>query len=211
MKEVCMSKRNILLIVVCGIAVILIYTIDLFKLNYRMTGWEEFSGAPVAISHVQYFLADTPNLIGYTDHALGEAVTCSQSVAFVGTDAKESYRCCDTGEQISCLEGDFTSDIPPADEKCVAELQNIFGVPVALEGSKEYQLYGSCSGGRFADLTVMQLTHDGRILWKLVEVSSIQTTTSVLRCVLGPLLLLVILYILYKLYQEKTAAPVRRI
>ena len=35
--------------------------------------------------------------------------------------------------------------------------------------------------------------------------------TSVLRCVLGPALLLVILYILYRIYQDKTAEPVRRI
>jgi hypothetical protein len=42
-------------------------------------------------------------------------------------------------------------------------------------------------------------------------VDAIQVTTSVLKCVVGPILLSLIIYILYGIYQEKTAAPVRRI
>ena len=206
-----MSKKNILAVTIVGVFVLLIYAVDLFKLNYRMTQWNEFGDAPVTISHIQYFVADTPNIIGYTDRVLEKEVTCSEVVAFVETAAGESYRCCDTREQISCLEGDFSSDILPADEQCVSELREIFGVPETLAGSKEYQFFGECSGGRFAELTVVQLGADGMIRWKHVQVDTIQVMTSALRCVVGPALLLIVLYVLYKFYQEKTAQPVRRI
>ena len=206
-----MSRKNILLITICAVMILLVYTVDLFKLNYRVTGWQDFGAAPVAISHLQYFVADTPNIIGYMDRALGEEVTCSEAVAFVATNAQESYRCCDAQGRISCLEGDFSSDIPPADEQCITELRGIFGVPDSLTGVREYQFYGSCSGGRFAELTVVQLDDNGGIRWKHVKVDTIQVATSVLRCVLGPALLLVILYILYRIYQEKTTQSVRRI
>lgn len=206
-----MNKKNILLITVCAILVLLVYTIDLFKLNYRLADWEEFGDASLLISHVQYFYADTPNIIGYTDRTLGKYVTCSETVAFVETDSQQTFRCCDTRETISCLAGDFSSDIPTDDEQCVTELRHIFGVPETLAGSKEYQFYGSCSGGRFAELTVVQLDEDGMLRWKHVKVDTIQVMTSALKCVVGPILLLVILYVLYKFYQEKTAQPVRRI
>lgn len=206
-----MNKKNILLITILAVSILLVYTVDLFKLNYRLAGWEDFGKAPVAVSHIQYFVADTPNIIGYTDHALGQEVVCAETIAYVETDAQESYRCCDTRGQISCLKGNFSSDIPTGNEQCIAELQDIFGVPDTLAGSREYQFYGSCSGGRFAELTVVQLDDAGTIRWKYVKVDAIQVAASVLRCGLGPILLLVVLRMLYVMYQEKTAEPVRRI
>ena len=206
-----MSKKNIVLIATLAVLVLLIYGVDLFKLNYRLVGWNEFGEPPITISHIQYFVADTPNIISYLDRSVGEEVTCYEAVAFVESDANETYRCCDTGDRISCLRGDFSSDIPSSDEQCVSELKSIFGVPDTLAGAKEYQFYGECSGGRFAELTVVQLDDHGMIRWKNAKVSGIQVVASALRCVLGPALLLVILYMLYKFYQEKTAAPVRRI
>jgi hypothetical protein len=165
----------------------------------------------VNISHIQYFVADTPNIISYLDRSIGEDVACYEAVAFVKTDAEEIYRCCDAGEKISCLKGDFSSDIPSIDELCIAELRSLFGVPDTLAGLRGYQFYGECFGGRFAELTVVQLDNNGKIRWKHVKVDAIQVTTSVLRCVVGPILLSLIIYILYGIYQEKTAAPVRRI
>ena len=206
-----MNKKNIILITVLAILVLLTYTIDLFKLNYRLTGWSEFGDPPVLISHVQYFVADTPNIISYLDRSISEEVTCYGAVAFVETDTNETYRCCDAEGRVSCLEGDFSSDIPPADEQCVSELKVLFGVPDTLAGTHEYQFYGECRGGRFAELTVVQLDTSGKIRWKYVKVDAIQVLTSALRCVVGPLFLLAILYILYKFYQEKTVQPVRRI
>jgi hypothetical protein len=206
-----MSKKNILLLTILAVLTLLVYIVDLFKLNYRLAGWEEFGEPPVLISHVQYFIADTPNIIGYLDRSIGEEVTCFAAVAFVESDTGEKYRCCDTGELISCLDGDFSSDIPTTDEQCVSELKDIFGVPDTLAGAKEYQIFGDCFGGRFAELTVVQLDESGKIHWKHLKVDTIQVMTSALRCVVGPALLLAIAYILYKLYQEKTTQPVRRI
>jgi hypothetical protein len=42
-------------------------------------------------------------------------------------------------------------------------------------------------------------------------VDAIQAATSVLRCMLGPFLLLVVLYMLYKEYRERMFEPVRKI
>lgn len=206
-----MNKKNILLITVLVSLTLLVYTVDLFKLTYRLADWKEFGATPVAISHVQYFIADTPNIITYLDRSIGEEVTCFEAVAFVESGAGQSHRCCATDGRISCLEGDFSSDIPQPDEGCVAELRGIFGVPDSLAGAREYQSFGDCRGGRFAELTVVQLDGDGAIQWKHVRVDAIQLASSVLRCVVGPLLLLAALYILYRFYQERTAEPVRRI
>lgn len=206
-----MDRKNILLLVViCGGIFFLIYTLDIFKLAYRMTDWEKFEDTPFSISHIQYFVANTPDILGYTDHTLGEDITCFESVAYVETDSQEEYRCCDAGEKASCLKGDFSSDIPPADEECIAELREIFGVPDSDTASKEYQYYGRCSGGRFAELTVVQLDNDGDILWKFVEVGSLQTINSVMRCVVGPVMLLIVLWLLYGTFREKPNERVRK-
>jgi len=205
-----MNGRKILLVTVCAILALLIYSIDLFKFNYRMADWQEFGSAPVDISHIQYFVGDTPNVLGYTDHTLGKQVTCTEAVAFVETDTGETYRCCDTLNEISCIEGDFSSDIPAMDEACIAELQGVFGVPASLAGAREYMSFGSCSGGRFAELTVVQLDDSGRIQWKFVEVSPIQVMNSVLRCVLGPALLLTVLWVLYGMFGGKPNERVRK-
>ena len=206
-----MNKKNILLIAVLRRLNLSIYAVDIFKLSYRLADWKQFGEAPVAISHIQYFIADTPNIISYLDRSIGEDVTCFATVAFVETDAGESHRCCDADGRISCLAGDFSSDIPQTDEGCIAELQDVFGAPDSLAGAKEYQFFGSCQGGRFAELTVVQLDEKGAIQWKHVQVDAIQLVTSVLRCVVGPFLLLAGLYILYRFYQERTAEPVRKL
>lgn len=206
-----MNKKNILIIAILLLLTLAIYAVDLYKLTYRLTDWKQFGEAPVAISHVQYFIADTPNIIGYTDHALGEQVTCFEAVAFVETEAGEPHRCCNADGRISCLAGDFSSDIPINDEQCVSELKDIFGVPDTLVGVKEYRLFGDCRGGRFAELIVVQLDDNGMIRWKAAKVDTIQLMTSALRCVVGPLLLLAVLYILYRFYQERTAEPLRKL
>lgn len=66
-----MSRRNILLLAICAFLLLLVYTVDLFKLNYRLTGWKEFGNTPFVVSHIQYFDADTPNIISYLDRPWG--------------------------------------------------------------------------------------------------------------------------------------------
>jgi hypothetical protein len=205
------NKKNIFMIAILLLLSLAVYAVDLFKLTYRLADWEQFGEAPVVISHVQFFVADTPNIISYLDRSIGEQVTCFEAVAFVETEAGEPHRCCEADGRISCLAGDFSSDIPQTDEGCIAELRDIFGVPDTLAGAKEYQFFGSCQGGRFAELRVVQLDEKGFIHWKHVKVDTIQLVTSVLRCVVGPLLLFAVLYILYRFYQVRTVEPVRRI
>lgn len=206
-----MNRKNSILILVCAIGILLIYSIDLFKLNYRLKEWNDFGSTPVEVAHVQYFIADTPNMIGYTDPDTHETVSCELSVAYVTTNAGDSYRCCDTGEKISCLQGDFSKEIPASDEACTANLQNIFGAPTSLAGTKQYTNFGDCTGGKPAALTVVQLDNHGRILWKSATVEGIQMVSTTLRCIIGPLLLLVILWIILKIFQEKRVEPIREL
>lgn len=205
------KNKSILVILIGAIAILLIYSIDIFQLNYRLTGWESFGETPVSVDHLQYFMADTPNVIGYREPDSGETVSCAEAIAFVETDLQASYRCCDTGERISCLAGDFSSDIPAANEECVHNLREIFGIPASLAGTKDYKIYGSCPDGGEAEVTIVQLNDNGQILWKSVNATRIAVAGSALRCILGPLLSLLVIRTIVVMFQRKKTEPIRRI
>ena len=190
-------------------AALLIYSTDLFKLAYRTAGWEAFGDVPVAIGSVQYFVADTPDIIGYTEPDSGERVSCAVTVAYVETETRETYRCCDTGERISCLAGNFSSDIPAMDEECVGRLKDIFGVPEALENAREYRTFGDCPSGA-SRLTVIQVDRHEGILWKSFLFEELGFTESVLRCVLAPLFLALAGWITFATIRRQPKEPIRR-
>jgi len=50
-------------------------------------------------------------------------------------------------------------------------------------------VFGNCSGGSQADVTVVQIDNNGQILWKFINVNTITVLSSALKCVLGPALL----------------------
>ncbi len=206
-----MKNKSILFIVLCALAILFIYAVNPFKLNYRLRGWQKFGDTPVKVEHIQYFIADTPNVIGYKDTDTGELISCGGSVAYVQTDTQETYRCCDTSEKISCLAGDFSSDVVSADEKCTTGLRELFGVPDSLAGAREYMAYGVCPGGGYAELTVVQLDKDGQIWWKTVDANTIQVVNTALRCILAPILLLIILRMIMVINQEKRNKPIHRL
>jgi hypothetical protein len=202
------KNRNGLLILVCIAAAVLIYSIDFFRLDYRMTGWEQFGESPVTPARIQYFVADTPNLIGFKDIG-GESVSCAETVAYVETEAQETYRCCDTGDRIACLAGKFSTDIPPSDDACNNSLRGLLGIPASVAGTKDYQVFGNCAGGSQADVTVVQVDSDGQILWKFINVNTLAVVSSALRCVLGPILLGLAGWIIFSTLRENTYKPVR--
>lgn len=204
-------NRNTLVVLISAIAVLLIYTVDIFKFNYRLKGWEQFGQIPVAAGRVQYFMTDTPNVIGYREPDSGETVRCAETIAFVETDAQAPYRCCDTGERISCLAGDFSSDIPAADEECTNSLREIFGIPASLAGAKDYKIYGNCPAGGEAEVTVVQLDDNRQILWKSVNATRIGVVSSALKCVLGPLLSFIAIRTIMVMFQRKKPEALHRI
>ena len=203
------KNRNGIIVLVSVIAVILIYSIDIFKLKYRAAGWEQFGETPVTVSKLQYFVADTPNLISYKETDGGEVVSCAETVAYVETDTQETFRCCDTGSKISCLAGDFANEIPATDDECTGNLRGLFGVPVSLANTKEYEMYGSCPDGA-SILTVAQLDNNGQILWKSFKVNEIGFISSTLKCILGPLLLILAIWIIAVTLREKRNEPIPR-
>lgn len=202
------KNRNGLIILVSVVVAILIYSIDFFKLDYQMTGWKQFGDSPVAPARIQYFVADTPNLIGFKDIS-GENVSCAETVAYVETEAQENFRCCDTGGRIACMAGDFPSDIPPAEEACVNSLQELFDIPISLAGTRDYKVFGVCSGGSQAEVTVAQIDGDGQILWKFINVNTITVLNSALKYLLGPALLGLAGWIIFTTLRGNTYRPVR--
>lgn len=204
------KNKNGLIILVCVIAIILIYSIDLMKLTYRMTNWQSFGKTPVTVSQVQYFIADTPNVIGYSEPG-GSQVSCATTVAYVTTDAGKPYRCCDTGEKISCLARDFSSDIPAMDEACLNSLREAFAIPATLEGAADYHVFASCSDAGASELTVTQIDATGQILWKHLNVGNLTTLNNVLRCLLGPLLMISAILLFVTTLRSKTNERIRKL
>jgi len=102
-------------IVVCAIAFLLIYAIDLFLVNYHMTSRKEFGETPVKVDPLQYFVDNIPNVLGYTDHTLEYGVTCFEVMSYEETDTQESFRCCDAGD------GSLVSRVffQAVDENCI--------------------------------------------------------------------------------------------
>jgi hypothetical protein len=203
------KNRNGLIIVVCAVAIILIYSVDIMKLTYKMTDWQSFGQTPVTVSQVQYFLAEAPNVIGYSEPG-GSQVSCATTVAYVKTSSEETYRCCDTGDIISCLARDFSSDIPAMDEACLNGLREAFAIPSTLPGATDYQLYGSCSGDGASELTVTQVDANGQILWKFVNAGNILILSSTLRCILAPALLILIIILVVATVRSAPREPIPR-
>ena len=183
------KNRNGVIILVCIAAALLAYSIDIFKLNYRMTGWKSFGDSPVVPARLQYFIPDTPNLIGFKEDGSGETVSCAVTVAYLETGTGETHRCCDTDDRIACLAGNFHTDIPANDETCNAGLRELLGIPESLPGTIDYKIFGNCADGTQADVTVAQIDSNGQILWKFINVSTLNVVSSALRCILAPALL----------------------
>ena len=202
------SFKNIkgLIILISALAILLFYTVDIFKLSYRLEDWQTFGEMPVAVREVQYFMADTPNLIGYPEPGSGTTVSCSTSVAYVETASGETYRCCDTRDKISCLAGNFSNEIPVVDEECTDSLKQAFSIP----DNPAYQFYGSCSDADAIQLTIVQLDDSGQILWKFLNVEDIQLSISTLRCVVAPLLFILIIVILIMAARSIPKEPIPR-
>jgi hypothetical protein len=214
MKTPLLKNRIWLVLLASLLAIVLIYSIDLYKLTYRLQGWKEFGQTPVAISQIQYFMADTPDLIGFRDPPTGESVTCGTTVAYVKTAAEELYRCCDTGDRVSCLAGDFSREIPASDENCTGFVADAFGIPARPANTIDYRIFGDCPGdtaGMTASgVTVAQINSSGQILWKTINSRTIDLFTSVFRCIVAPLLLGLAVWIVIQVIRGKKNEPIPR-
>jgi hypothetical protein len=204
-----MQSKTVLLILFCGIFLLLIYAVNWFHIMYRLTPWDRLGETPVIPVQIIYFVADTPNIIGYLEPETGESVTCAQAVAYVSTTAGKNYRCCDAGQRISCLAGDFSTEIPATDPACTDRLRLAFGVPDSLTGVNDYEASGDCTEGGNPQLTVVQLDAENRIQWKAVSGFQTQVLNGVLRCILGPALILLAAWAFYT--SRKKADPDRQI
>jgi hypothetical protein len=209
-----LKNRYLLVLLASLLLVVLIYSIDLYKLTFRLKGWTGFGETPVAASQVQYFVADTPDLVGFRDPATGESVTCATTVAYVKAAAGEAYRCCDTGDRIACLAGDYSREMPAIDENCTGFVTDAFGIPARPANSIDYRIFGSCPGDSArmtaSSVTVTQIDSSGQIQWKTVNSQTIDLFTTVLRCIVAPLLFVFVIWVVFQIIQGKKNEPIPR-
>ena len=178
-----LKNRSVKFILLCLLAVVLIYAVDIFPLAYNLTAWKQFGTLPIKPARLVYFVADTPNLIGYREPGASEPVTCAESVAYLETTGGDITRCCQAETKISCLPGDYTPEMHPSDETCVSTMRETFGVAGSL------QVFAECPEGGNPQMTVVQMNADGQITSKTMTMFELSTINSALRCVLAPLLL----------------------
>lgn len=181
-----LKNRNVILIALCLLAIAVIYAVDIFPLAYNLTGWNQFGGLPIGYTRLVYLEADTPNVISYREPGAADPVTCAEAVVYLETtmgDSPSVTRCCQAETKISCLDGDFSADIPPADEACAASLRETFGVPGSL------QVFATCPEGGDPEMTAVQTDAEGNIKWKSLTLNALSVFNSFLRCLLAPILL----------------------
>ena len=168
----------------CLLAITLIYAVNIFPIAYNLTSWKSFGDLPIDTSRLAYFVADTPNVIGYREPGAADPVTCVEAVAFVEASGGDIIRCCQTETKtVSCLQGDFSADIPPSDEACVGRMRETFGVDASL------QVFADCPEGGNPEMTVAQMDAQDRITWKTLRMNELSIVSIALRCALAPLLL----------------------
>ncbi|MEW5941305.1 MAG: hypothetical protein AB1750_16700 [Chloroflexota bacterium] len=184
-----LKDKNALTIGACMVALLLIYSINIFRLAYLLAPWESFGETSVVPARLLYFVNDTPDIIGYAEKDTGQRVECAEAVAYLGTDSGETYRCCQAERRVSCVAGDFASDIPPADPACAQTLSETFGVPASLAEARDYQIYGACPDSGPSELTVAKINAEGQIKWKSVSLFGPSLVSGALRCLLAPALL----------------------
>jgi hypothetical protein len=204
------KNRTGLIILISIIAALLMYSVDVFKLTYRMTNWKEFGSSPVTPAHIQYFVADTPNLIGFKEDGSGASVTCAVTVAYMETEAGKTARCCDTDDHIACMAGNFSTEFPVPEETCSNSMRELLGIPASLAGAKDFQVFGNCSGDADTEVTITQIDSTGNILWKYINVYLLTVVNSALKCVLVPALLGLAGWLIFSTLRGKKYQPLRR-
>ena len=179
-----LKNRSVQFMLLCLLAIALIYTVNIFPLAYNLTSWKSFGDLPIKSSRLVYFVADTPNVIGYRERGAPEPVTCAESVAYLETSAGDITRCCQTETKtISCLPGDYAPEIPATDETCISTMRTSFGVDESL------QVFAECPEGGNPRMTVVEMGADGQITSKTLSMFELGTVNIALRCLLAPLLL----------------------
>ncbi|MFT3890601.1 MAG: hypothetical protein QM730_03120 [Anaerolineales bacterium] len=149
-------------------------------------------------------------MIGFKEDGSGETVSCAVTVAYVEAQDGTPHRCCDTDERIACLAGEFPSDIPPVNEACNSSIRELMGIPSSLENTKDYKVFGNCADGSQAEVTVAQIDANGQILWKFINISTLNVISSALKCVLAPALLGLAGWLIVTTLRGSTYKPVRR-
>lgn len=179
-----LKNRSVQFILLCLLAIVLIYAVNIFPLAYNLTSWKSFGDLPIEPARLVYFEADTPNVISYREPGAADPVTCAEAVAYFElTGDTNLTRCCQAETKVSCVTGDYTLAIPAPDETCIATMRQTFGVDGTL------QVFASCPEGGNPEMTAVQMDENDQITWKTLTMFELSAVNIALRCVLVPILL----------------------
>lgn len=182
-----LKNRNVIFIILCLLVIALIYAVDIFPLAYNLTPWARFGDLPIGYTRLAYLEADTPNVISYREPGAADPVTCAEAVAYLETSIAGNpsiTRCCQAETKISCLDGDFSADVPPFDEACAQTMREMFRI-----SDNSLHVFAECPEGGNPEMTVVQTDESGDISWKTMTMFELSLVNSALRCILAPALL----------------------
>jgi hypothetical protein len=202
------KNKNGIIILLCVGAIVLIYTVDIYKLSYQVTRWEQLGEIPIVVGEIEYFVADTPTVIGYTEPG-GGMVSCGETVIYVKSTSGEAYRCCDTGDRMSCLAGNFSKEIQPLDPACGSDLQSLLGIAPSSTSVEDYKVFGTCAGAS-SNLTIVRLDNTGQIFWKFIDTYTLTIVNSAMRCIMVPLLLIIAIWLIIATIRGTKNEPIPR-
>jgi len=180
-----LKNRSVQFMLLCVLAVVLIYAVDIYPLAYNLTSWRSFGDLPIEPARLVYFTADTPNVISYREPGAADPVTCAEAVAYFEMTGETTTltRCCQAETKVSCLPGDYSSEMSAPDEACIATVSQTFRVDESM------RVFAECPEGGNPEMTVVQMDSENQISWKTVTLYELGILNSALRCVLAPLLL----------------------
>jgi hypothetical protein len=156
---------------------------------------------PVIPVQILEFDPKTSAWIGYVESTTGNVFTCKQAIAYLQTENQSVYRCCNSPEKVSCTVIDHPNLI--TDKECENYLRRLFKIPDKLLETRDYKVFGYCPDSGNPNITVVQITNTGEVLWKSINTLNLDIISAGLKCFIGPLLIILVGWIVLKLIKAK--------
>jgi hypothetical protein len=74
--------------------------------------------------------------------------------------------------------------------ECQQTLMATFKIPSQLPSARDYKVFGYCPDSGDPRVTVVQITGNRAVLWKSINTLNLDIISSVLKCFIGPLLMI---------------------
>lgn len=188
------QKINLVFAALGVLIVAFAYVFPLHPIIFLLTPWQYFGETSVTPISILDFEPKTQGWIGYIEPETKKGFTCKKSIAYVEAEDYKFYRCCNSDEKVSCVISSAAE--LPDNGKCTSAMKEEFHIPDQFRNSKDSKVSAYCPNSGIPNFTVVQITNSGKILWKSIDTLWIDVTIGVLRCYLGPAVILLVVLIL---------------